>query len=112
MTMKAITHEVGNVVVVRRKYMREFLRRAGIEGSAVDRSIFTRVGNVFVVVAADWLDFLKWVKSERATTAAEGNGCEGFCDDACEEFGGCDFHFGSQGECGAACISGKVILEI
>lgn len=44
--------------------------------------------------------------------AARGGGCDDFCGEACAGHDGCDFSFGSGGECGAACNDGEVILDL
>jgi hypothetical protein len=71
------------------------------------------VGNVVVIKKKHWREFLHRVQQGGSDPALMGRGgCDSYCESACEDNDGCDFSFGSPGECGAACNDGEVYLEI
>ena len=73
--------------------------------------ITERHGKYVRIEQAHFDEFLRRLKMGELTESSGGS-CESFCDDACEDDGGCDLEFGSPGDCGALCNSGEIYLEL
>lgn len=76
---------------------------------------WSRNGKTVRVKRDDWFDMLRRMKASvladpRDLSRGSG-GCESFCGTVCEDEGGCEFSFGEDPECGAACESGEVFLQ-
>lgn len=72
-------------------------------------------GNKWVIKKKDLAEYqarLKRALEAAGATRASGGGCDGWCDDACEDHDGCDFSFGEAGECGGFCNDGEPVMEV
>ena len=77
-------------------------------------TITKRHGKNVTISAEHFAEFVRRIKLSvgGSVLSSSGGGCEDGCDDACEFEDGCDFAFGSPGDCGWACNNGEVVLEL